>query len=531
MQGAQKLTPLDASFLHLETPRTHMHIGGVAIFEASPLGTGRALYDGLVKAIVPRLDLMPRYRQKLAFVPLSLDTPVWVDDPDFDISKHLLRAALPKPGGDTELKDLIGRIFSRPLDRRRPLWEIFIVEGLRDGRWALISKSHHSMVDGIASLELTTVLLDAEREPARQPFGVSRWEARESPGGFGLLVNSLRERVTRPARILSAARAIAGQPGRLANALRDTASGLVSMAEHMGVPKSAINGDTGPARAFSYSRFPLEDFRAIKAVYSGTINDIVLASVAGGLRHFLVSRGIDPDDENEALRALCPVSIRDTTARTALGNRLAMLLVKLPIGEADPARRLITVRTTVDKLKARRQAVGADFLLNLAGFAPSTLHAMVARASLRQIAFNLIVTNVPGPQSPLYCQGAQLLEVFPIAFLYDDQQVAVAIFSYLGMLNFGYLVDADGIPDVKIFASCVEEGLRELVVAAREEGAHQLSEPAPGEPRAGGGRAPRDGSNGSASTSWTAGRRKAGGAPPPKRPTPARKAPSRRRAD
>ena len=481
MQGAQKLTPLDASFLHLETPRTHMHIGGVAIFEPSPLGTGRALYDGLAKAIAPRLDLMPRYRQKLAFVPLSLDTPVWVDDPDFDMSNHLLRAALPKPGSDQELQELIGRVFSRQLDRRRPLWEIYIVEGLPEGRWALLTKSHHAMVDGISNLELATILLDVDPVPSKQPFGVSRWEARESPSTFGLLIDSLRTRVTRPARVLSAARAVAGQPGRLANALRDTASGLVSMAEHMGAPKSAINGKTGPARAYGYSRFPLEDFRTIKSAFGGTINDIVLAAVAGGLRNFLIARGIDPDDEKQALQALCPVSIRDTSERTALGNRLAMLLVKLPIAEADPERRIAAVRTTVDGLKARKQAVGADFLLNLAGFAPSTLHAMVARASLRQIAFNLIVTNVPGPQFPLYCQGAKLVEVFPIAFLYDGQWLSVAIFSYSGTLNFGYLVDAQGIPDVDVLGQSVEEGLRELVDAARASTGRQAATGARGD--------------------------------------------------
>ena len=404
---------------------------------------------------------------------------MWVDDPDFDMSNHLLRAALPKPGGDEELQELIGRVFSRQLDRRRPLWEIYIVEGLRDGRWALLTKSHHAMVDGISNLELATILLDVEPEPGKQPFGVSRWEARELPSGMGLLINSLRERVTRPARMLSAARAVAGQPGRLANALRDTASGLASMAEHMGVPKSPINGRTGPARAFGYSRFPLTDFRLIKGVFGGTINDIVLAAVSGGLRHFLVARGVDPDDEKAALQALCPVSIRDTSERTALGNRLAMLLVKLPINEADPQTRVSRVRTTVDALKARKQAVGADFLLNLAGFAPSTLHAMVARASLRQIAFNLIVTNVPGPQFPLYCQGARLVEVFPIAFLYDGQELAIAIFSYDGMLNFGYLVDAQGIPDVDVLAECVEEGLRELVEAARAAGQSPTSAVSP----------------------------------------------------
>ncbi len=525
MEGAQKLTPLDASFLHLETPRTHMHIGGVAIFEPSPLGTGRALYDGLAKAIAPRLDLMPRYRQKLAFVPLSLDTPVWVDDPDFDMSNHLVRAALPKPGGDRELQELIGRVFSRQLDRRRPLWEIYIVEGLRDGRWALLTKSHHAMVDGISNLELATILLDVEPEPGKHPFGVSRWEAREAPTGMGLLLNSLRERVTRPARVLSAARAVAGQPGRLANALRDTASGLASMAEHMGVPKSPINGKTGPARGFGYSRFPLADFRLIKGAFGGTINDIVLAAVAGGLRHFLVARGVDPDDERSALQALCPVSIRDTSERTALGNRLAMLLVKLPIGEADPERRIAKVRTTVDALKARKQAVGADFLLNLAGFAPSTLHAMVARASLRQIAFNLIVTNVPGPQFALYCQGARLVEVFPIAFLYDGQQLAIAIFSYDGMLNFGYLVDSQGIPDVDVFAECVEEGLREL----REAAAAATPETAPAAARRGAGAKSKRAGAATATTTRKAASAKSSAKKQPARRGKPRKTPSRHR--
>jgi len=466
MQGAQRLTPLDASFLHLETPQTHMHIGGVAIFEPSPLGTGRALYEGLARAVAPRLDLIPRYRQKLALVPLGLDTPVWVDDPDFDMSNHLLRAALPKPGGDQQLQDFIGRVFSRQLDRRRPLWELYVVEGLPEGRWALVNKSHHAMVDGISTLELATILLDVDPGAGKQPFGVSRWEAGESPSGMGLLISSLRERIIRPARVLSAARALAGQPGRLAAALRDTASGLASLAEHMGAPRSAINGKTGAARSYAYSRFPLEDFRTVKNAFGGTINDIVLATVSGGLRHFLLARGVDPDDETQALRALCPVSIRDTRERTALGNRLAMLLVKLPIAQADPQRRVAAVRTTVNALKARKQAVGADFLLSLAGFAPSTLHAMVARASLRQIAFNLVVTNVPGPQFPLYCQGARLVEVFPIAFLYEGQQLSIAIFSYCGMLNFGYLVDAEGLSDVDLFAECVNEGLRELVEAA-----------------------------------------------------------------
>ena len=467
MNGAQKLSALDASFLHLETRNTHMHIGGVAVFEPSPLGTGQKLFKAICRAIEPRLDLMPRYRQKLAFVPLSLDVPVWVAADDFDITNHVHHAALPAPGGDEQLTDLVGRIFSRQLDRSRPLWELYIVEGLAGGRWALITKTHHAMVDGISNLELATILLDVDPTPKPLPGATPR-RVSDGPGPspFDLLVASLRERVSRPARMVSAARAVAERPRRLAAALRDTAEGLVAMVPAMRAPQGALNGRTSPSRLYSFSRFPLSDFRTVKGALGGTINDVVLAAVTGGLRAFLMSRGVDLGEES--VTALCPVSIRDDSERTALGNRLAMLLVKLPIDEPDPVRRMQKVRATVDRLKARKQAVGADFLLSLAGFAPATLHAMVSRASLRTIGFNLVVTNVPGPQFPLYCQGARLVEAFPVAFLYHGQHVAVAIFSYNGQLNFGYLADRQGMPDVDVLAKGVEDAIAELVAAASQ---------------------------------------------------------------
>lgn len=467
MTGAEKLTPVDASFLHLETRYTHMHIGGVAIFEPSPLGGGEALYDAIVRVIEPRLDLMPRYRQKVAFLPLSLDTPVWIDDPEFDITSHVLRAALPKPGRDRELQLFVSRVFSRQLDRRRPLWEMYVIEGLANGRWALLFKTHHAMVDGISNLELVTTLLDTDPEAHDVPDAETEWQARSTPSSTGLLLDSLRERLSRPRRLLRSAREAAGNPRRLANALRDTASGLAAVAQTMRTPRSIINGRTGSSRGYVFTRFPLDDFRLVKQVFGGTLNDVVLAAVAGGLRHYLVAHGVDPDDEKNALQALCPVSIRDESQRMALGNRLALLLVKLPIDEANSEARLTRVRATVDRLKARKQAVGAEFLLNLAGFAPSTLHAMVARASLRQIGFNLVVTNVPGPQFPLYFRGARLVEAFPVAFLYEGQRVAIAIFSYLGWLNFGYLSDAGGLPDVDLLAKSVEKGFKDLVRSAK----------------------------------------------------------------
>jgi WS/DGAT/MGAT family acyltransferase len=240
----------------------------------------------------------------------------------------------------------------------------------------------------------------------------------------------------------------------------------------MRAARGPLNGRTGPSRVYTFSRFPLSDFRTVKGSLGGTINDVVLAAMAGGLRRFLMARGVDAGEQQ--ITALCPVSIRDDTEKTALGNRLAMLLVRLPVDEPDPARRMQKVRATVDRLKARKQAVGADFLLSLAGWAPATLHAMVSRASLRQIGFNLVVTNVPGPQFPLYCQGAKLVEAFPVAFLYDGQHVAVAIFSYNGQLNFGYLADRHGMPDVDILAAGVEESLAELVAVARGEESLEL---------------------------------------------------------
>jgi WS/DGAT/MGAT family acyltransferase len=450
-----------------------MHIGGVAVFEPGPLGRGAKLYKALVRAIEPRLDLMPRYRQKLAFVPLSLDVPVWVEDDDFDISQHVMRAALPAPGGDRELADFVARVFGRQLDRRRPLWELYIVEGLEHGRWALLTKTHHAMVDGISNLELATILLDVDPDARALPDPELRTRpAGTAPTSLSLLVESLRQRVSRPVRMVSAARAVAERPRRLAAALRDTAEGLVQMVPAMRAPRGVLNGKTGPSRVYTFSRFPLSDFRTIKAELGGTINDVVLAAVTGGLRRFMMARGLDLGEES--ITALCPVSIRDDSEKNALGNRLAMLLVKLPIVEPDPVQRLQTVRSTVDRLKARKQAVGADFLLSLAGFAPATLHAMVSRASLRQIGFNLVVTNVPGPQFPLYCQGSKLVEAFPVAFLYAGQYVAIAIFSYNGQLNFGYLADAKGMGDVDLLAAGVEEAVRELV-----EAAHAGAEPEP----------------------------------------------------
>ena len=478
MSTSQKLNPVDASFLHLEGPNTHMHIGGCAVFEPSIFGDGARHYKELVGLLEPRLDRMPRYRQRLAFVPLGLDTPVWVDDAEFNIHNHILRAALPAPGGDHELQQYVSRVFSRPLDRRRPLWELYVIEGLLAGRWAILTKTHHAMVDGISNVELITALLDVEpRIP--DDSGDSTWTPGEAPSSLELLVRSLRDKLYRPGQLAGAARNAASNPTRLAERLYDTAGGLLATLGTAHAPKSILNGPTGPSRAWTFARYPLGDFRAVKSAFGGTINDVVLASVTGGLRHYFIERGVNP--ANEPVQALCPVSLRTPADQNALGNRLAMLLVRLPVDEPDPVERLAKVRRTVDSLKERKQAVGADFLLNLVGFAPATIHAQAARASLRAIGFNLIVTNVPGPQFPLYCLGSRMIEAFPAAFLYSGQHVAVAIFSYDGQFNFGFIADAQAMPDLDRLTACVSRGVDELVAAA--QAAHGKPRPAPARKR------------------------------------------------
>lgn len=464
MSTSQKLNPVDASFLHLEGPNTHMHIGGCAVLEPSKFGGGARHFEELVRFLEPRLDRMPRYRQKLAFVPLGLDTPVWVDDADFNIHNHILRAALPAPGGDHELQQYVSRVFSRPLDRRRPLWELYVIEGLSEGRWVILTKTHHAMVDGISNVELITALFDIEPRVPNE-FGESMWTPGEAPSSLELLVRSLQERLHRPGQLVGATRSAVSHPTRLAGSALQTAGGLLATLGTVRAPKSILNGPTGPSRAWTFARYPLAEFREVKSVLGGTINDIVLASVTGGLRHYFIERGVNP--ANEPIQGLCPVSLRTPAEQDALGNRLAMLLVRLPVDEPDPVERLARVRRTVDSLKERKQAVGADFLLNLVGFAPSTIHAQAARASLRAIGFNLIITNVPGPQFPLYCLGSRMIEAFPAAFLYSGQHVAVAIFSYDGQFNFGFIADGQAMPDLDRFTACVSKGVDELVAAAR----------------------------------------------------------------
>ena len=475
----QRLNSLDSSFLHLETRNTHMHIGGIAVFEPGPWKSHEERFQALLRHIEPRLDLMPRYRQKIAFLPMNVDLPVWQDDEKFDINFHVKPAALPSPGGRKELCQFVERVFSRQLDRRHPLWELYYVEGLEGNRWALLSKTHHSLVDGLSALELATVLMDISPD-YRPPVEGSKWVPEEETGTLGLVFNTLKMRASSPVGLVRNAVQAASNPGRLAGALAEAAGALAVVSKELTAPEGPLNGPTGPTRTYWYSRFKLEEFKEIKSAFGGTINDVVVGVVSGGLRKYLEMH--DEDVDNLQIQALMPVSLRDDKQKTALGNVLSMMIVKLPVDEPFPAARMRKAKANIDKLKKSKQALGADILLKLAGFAPATLHAMVARVSLRTMNYNTIVTNVPGPQWPLYTLGCQLETAMPIAFLYDGQQVATAIFSYLGNINFGYIADRHAFPDLPRLAECMEESFAELLDVARASAGGTKAKPATAKP-------------------------------------------------
>jgi len=471
----QRLNSLDSSFLHLETRNTHMHIGGIAIFEPGPWKSHEERFNALLHHIGPRLDLMPRYRQKIAFLPLNVDLPVWQDDEKFDINFHVKRAALPSPGARKELCNYVERVFSRQLDRRHPLWELYYIEGLEGNRWALLTKTHHSLVDGLAALELATVLMDTSPD-YRPPVEGSKWIPEEETGTLGLVFNTLKMRASSPVGLVRNAVQAASNPGRLAGALAEAAGALAVVSRELTTPDGPLNGPTGPTRTYWYSRFQIEEFKEIKRAFGATINDVVVGVVSGGLRKYLEIH--DEDVDNLGIQALMPVYLRDEKQKTALGNVLSMMIVKLPVDEPFPAARMRQAKANIDRLKKTKQALGADILLKLAGFAPATLHAMVARVSLRTMNYNTIVTNVPGPQWPLYTLGCQLETAMPIAFLYEGQQVATAVFSYLGTINFGYIADRHAFPDLPRLAECMEESFAELLDVARGAATQEETAPA-----------------------------------------------------
>ena len=457
-----RLTALDSSFLHLEDNQpSHMHVASVTIFdgEAPP-------YDDFVEGIGARLHLVPRYRQKLAFVPWQQGRPRWVDDPTFNIRYHVRATALPPPGGEEQLRALAGRVFSQRLDRDKPLWEVWLVQGLEGNRFALLSKVHHSLVDGVSGADLMTVLFELTPEPSAPPAPTEVWQPRPLPTPAQLLGEALVERATEPREIVRTARAAFRGPRQFANNMLEAAGGVSALARGTlrPAPASPYNGSIGPHRRFTWVRVRLDDIKTIKNSLGGTVNDVVLATVTGGLRRHLHSRGVPTQDLT--LRAMVPVSVRSDLEQGALGNRVAAMMAPLPVWCENAAVRLDVVQDSMRNLKSSGQAVGAEVLTRIGGFAPPTIMAQATRIGARQRAFNVVVTNVPGPQFPLYIQGRELLDVFPMVPLAMNQRLGIALMSYNGAINFGLIGDYDSMPDLEDVAHHLADSLEELAETA-----------------------------------------------------------------
>ncbi|WP_232662013.1 WS/DGAT/MGAT family O-acyltransferase [Pseudonocardia sp. TRM90224] len=456
-----RLSSLDASFLFAEHRTAAMHVGGVMTF-APPEG-GPFDVDGFTELIGSRLGLVPRYRQKLREVPGRLGLPVWVDDPQFDLAFHVRHAALPAPGTEAVLRELVGRILGRQLDRSRPLWEVYLVEGLGDGRLAVITKTHHAMVDGLASMDIGTVLLDLTPEPRETP--PDDWRPGREPSGLRLLLGAADVALRRPRTVVeTAARAVTDVRETVSSVGR-TLGGVIDAGRRAveAKPVPALNAATGAQRRYGMARTTLADHRKVRKAHGGTVNDVVLTVVAGGLRRWLITRG-EPLTASTVVRAMVPVSVR-ARAGTNAGNNISAYLVDLPVAVDDPTERLAIVREAMAEHKRGGQAVGASALIGLVGLAPPILHSLGARMASQysSMLYNVLVTNVPGPPRPLYAMGARMLDMFPMVPLGGGQSVAIGITSYDGGVHYGLTADRDAMPDVDVLADALTDSLAELV--------------------------------------------------------------------
>jgi len=463
-----RLTALDATFLELEEAddSAHMHIGAIMVFEATPHG-GPPTLEALGAHLKRRLARLPRYGERLSHAHTGgLSWPEWERDPDFEVARHLSRAALPAPGGDAELHEWSAAFFSLRLDRRRPLWEMVIVEGLADGRWALATKTHHCMVDGISAVDVGYLLLDADAEGSAgadapgtpgededsggaHPTGLARAFTALAP--LGTLAQAAQKSVRgalHPRETLGSARA---------------AIDMIVREELHGAPATSLNEPIGTLRRFDVVRAPLEDLKQIRSALGGTVNDVAIAVVASGMRRLLVERGEElPDD---GLRAMVPMNIRADDEHLALGNRVSSLFVELPVASPDAGRRY---RETVVRSRALKhdghQAEGSTTVIELAGLAPPVLHATIAQALYATRLFNVTITNVPGPQRRLYVLGAPLREIHPLVPLAACHALGVAVVSYDGMVFFGVVADRDSVPDLGVLTAAMSDALDELRV-------------------------------------------------------------------
>ena len=463
--GPDRLSPLDASFLHVEDDVSHMHIGSVAVFEGP-----QPPFADLVDMVESKLDLVPRYRQRVRFVPLELGRPVWVDDEHFNLEYHLRHTALPKPGGETELRRLVGRVMSQQLDRARPLWEIWVVEGLEDGRWAMVAKTHHALVDGVSGTDLLAVIMDQSAN-AERPARLREWTPQPAPSSLQLMADSLENVVRSPYEQMRALRAQTRMVRRVLAYAMEVVGGLVALGGLVRpTPVSSLNGPLGPHRRYAWASTSVEDIKRVRKAFGGTFNDVVLASITNGFRELLLSRD---EDVERVVRTLVPVSVRPRDASgKAIGdgtfeNRVSAMFAELPVDVEDPVLRLQLISEQMKDLKESRQAVAGEALTSMSGFAPPMLLALGMRLATRaaQRNVNTVTTNVPGPQFPLYAAGRRMLRAFPYVPLAGQVRLGVAIFSYDGEVNFGITGDYDTTEDIDVLAGGIEDGMTQMLKA------------------------------------------------------------------
>ncbi|HVQ86711.1 MAG TPA: wax ester/triacylglycerol synthase family O-acyltransferase [Actinomycetes bacterium] len=452
-----RLSPLDASFLYMEESSTPMHIGGVALFQVPESGFDA---DRLMELVDARLAMVPRYRQRVREVPGHLAAPLWIDDEKFDLSYHVRRSALPRPGTTEQLHELVARVLSRPLDRDRPLWEIYLVEGVEAARFAIVTKTHQALVDGISAIEIGEVLFDNAPEDTELRDGA--WIPERAPSDLRLVADAVSELMQRPTALVDTARRGVMDIGRSVSRVGSAAAGALKMAQTVTrtAPSSPLNVEIGESRRFATTSADLESFKQVRKVHGGDVNDVVLAVVTGGLRTWLQTRG-EPITSRSTVRALVPVSVNDDEGL----DQVTSFIVDLPTGEGSPVVRLHQVGYAMRANLETRRAVGAERLAGLAGFAPPTLHALGARVAsgLSSRVFNIVITNVPGPQEPRYLAGARLLEAYPVSPLAKGQALSLGVTSYDGTIYFGLYGDRAAMPDLDVLARCLDDALVELV--------------------------------------------------------------------
>jgi diacylglycerol O-acyltransferase / wax synthase len=456
-----RMSATDAGFYFAESENTPMHVGSVAVFEGPPPS-----YGDVIRLLLSKLPLVPRYRQRVREVPLQLGRPVWVDDPHFQILYHVRHTAVPSPGSDEQLRNLAGRVLGQRLDMSKPLWELWLVEGLAENRWAIISKVHHCMVDGIAGTDLMQLMFDLT--PDAQHDEPEQWTPQRGPSSAQLVSGAVTAAVTHPARALASLSGLSGA-GRTAKGLLDStrtiASTMPSLAKQAVTPTArSLNGHIGPHRRWAWTSGEFDEFKSVRTALGGTVNDVVLAAITRGFRDLLQGRG-ELSSEKLVVRSMVPVSVRRPNERNTLDNRVSAVFVDLPVGEPDPVQRLESIRGQMNEYKRTMQAVDARSIIAMGDFVAPTLLSLGVRAALQagQIWCQAVTTNVPGPRVPLYVLGKRMCSAYAYVPIAGGTRVSIGIFSYLNTMTFGINADFDAFPDIDVLSGGIRTGIEELM--------------------------------------------------------------------